>query len=173
MSPGHQLYQYDPTGMVPCHGQQCTLAVNNTTKGPVNNGQGPPRASSQYRIYLRNPPTHKILFAQNLFHSCQIISKFCTEHGSDTVMPYVKCRNDWATHMDIMDEWDFTRVEFFKIFRDSEFQRNPVLQQSFCSSHNALTNNNCHGHLSCQRIKLLVFRESSYIKPFCCRPLMD
>ena len=55
------------------------------------------------RIYLK-PKYHEISFAHDLFISNPIILKFCTEHGSDTVVLCAKFQSDWTTQMDVMDE---------------------------------------------------------------------
>ena len=41
-----------------------------------------------------------------------IISKFCTEHDSDTSMLCAKFPNDCMPITDVKDEWDVTRFEF-------------------------------------------------------------
>ena len=53
-----------------------------------------------------------------LFHCCQIILKFCTEHGNDTAMLCAEFQNDLATEMDVINEQNFTRFElpFGRIF---------------------------------------------------------
>ena len=50
--------------------------------------------------------------AHKLFLNLQIVSKLCTEHGRDTAMLCAKFQYNVTTEMDVMDEWDFVRVEF-------------------------------------------------------------
>ena len=52
--------------------------------------------------------SHDISFVHNSFLSCSIISKFCTEHGSDTAVLWTKFQNDWATEMDVMGDQDLS-----------------------------------------------------------------
>ena len=48
------------------------------------------------RIHLKLK-YHKISFTQNIYLSCWIILKICTEHGSDTAMLCAKFQNDFIT----------------------------------------------------------------------------
>ena len=54
----------------------------------------------------------EIAFTKNAFLSCPIILKFCSEHGSDTVVLWAKCQNDWTMEMDIVDERVFVKFQF-------------------------------------------------------------
>ena len=64
------------------------------------------------------PETHlkiksrEISFNHNLLLIWQIVSKFCTEHGSVTAVFCAKFQNDLTTDMDVMGERDFARFEF-------------------------------------------------------------
>ena len=49
------------------------------------------------------------LFDLNLLLCCQIILKFCTEHGSITAVLCANFQNDLTTKMDVMDEQEFKR----------------------------------------------------------------
>ena len=54
--------------------------------------------------------------AHNLFLNCPIVSKFCTEHGSDTAMLCAKFQNNWTTEMDVVDKQylqDLSLIWFF------------------------------------------------------------
>ena len=48
----------------------------------------------------------QILFAHNSCLNCQIILKFCTEHGSITAVLCAKLQNDSTTDMNFMEESD-------------------------------------------------------------------
>ena len=64
--------------------------------------------------YLSTYLKHKsrdISFFRDLFFSCQIVLKFCTEHGSNNACHTQNTESDWANEMDVMDELDFARVE--------------------------------------------------------------
>ena len=58
------------------------------------------------------PKLCEILFASNLFLCCPIIKKFNTVHGSSSniAMRCVKFHNDWTINLNIIDDWDFTRL---------------------------------------------------------------
>ena len=63
--------------------------------------------------------SHEIFYAYNLFLNGPIIFKFCTEHGSYTVMPFAKLKNDWSAEIDIMDKqvsWDLSFRWVLEIF---------------------------------------------------------
>ena len=84
----------------------------------------------QYRIYPieinLELKFHEILFAHNPFLSCPIISKFCTEHGSDAAMLCAKFWNDFTTEIDVMHKKVFTIFEFLDgIRRDILFGKSP------------------------------------------------
>ena len=49
--------------------------------------------------------------AHNLLMGCQIILKFCTEHGSGTAMLCAKFWNDLTNVMDAMYDWDLEEFE--------------------------------------------------------------
>ena len=53
--------------------------------------------------------SHEISFAHNLFLSCQIVLKLCTEHGSDTAVLCAKYQNDLTTEL---GEWPFIKFKF-------------------------------------------------------------
>ena len=59
-----------------------------------------------HKLKYREP-----LFAHNLFCSGPIILKFCTEHGSDTAMLFVKLLNDRSAETDVIDKKVCTRFE--------------------------------------------------------------
>ena len=50
---------------------------------------------------------HKIVFGRNSLLSCQIILKFCSEHGSITAMLWANFGNYLTTEMEVQDEQDF------------------------------------------------------------------
>ena len=54
----------------------------------------------------------KISFPHNLLLSCQIVFKFCTEHGSITAVLCTKFKNNSTNNMGAMREWNFMRFEF-------------------------------------------------------------
>ena len=54
----------------------------------------------------------QIPFAHNSFISCQIVLKFCTEHGSVTAMLCTKFQNDLISEMDVMNEQNLPRFKF-------------------------------------------------------------
>ena len=58
----------------------------------------------------------EISFTNKVLRSCQIISKFCTEHGSVIAVLCAKFRNDLTTEIGLMGERDFARFEFKMIF---------------------------------------------------------
>ena len=49
-------------------------------------------------------PTCEIVFASNLFLSCPIVSKCCTEHSSISGMLCATFQNEWTTDTDVMDK---------------------------------------------------------------------
>ena len=53
----------------------------------------------------------EVLFTYNVFISYPIVSNFCTEYNSHTSVLCAKCRNDWTTEKDVMDERDFVIFE--------------------------------------------------------------
>ena len=67
--------------------------------------------------------TGGILFACKLLLSCQIILKFCTEHGSGTAVLCANFQNDLTSEIDVLDEWGFMRFEF-----RMSLDRYPILQ---------------------------------------------
>ena len=54
--------------------------------------------------------SREISLAVNLFLSCQIILKFCTEHGNDTAVLCAKFQNDLTINMVVMEEWALMRL---------------------------------------------------------------
>ena len=54
--------------------------------------------------------SRKISSFRNLFLSCAIILKFCTEHGSDTAMLCANFQNDWTTEVCVIGERDSARL---------------------------------------------------------------
>ena len=57
-----------------------------------------------------------ILFVYNIRFNNPIVLKFCTEHGSYTVVLCTKFQDDWIIETDVMDKRDFARSEFKMIF---------------------------------------------------------
>ena len=53
--------------------------------------------------------SHEISFPHNVLISYPIIPKYCTGHGSNTVVFDVKFENDWINVTNVLDERDFTR----------------------------------------------------------------
>ena len=64
---------------------------------------------SETHIKLRS---REISFAHNSLRNCQIVLKYCTEHGSITAVLCAKFQNDLTNEMDVLDERDFARFEF-------------------------------------------------------------
>ena len=56
--------------------------------------------------------SREISFAHNSLLSCQIVLKFCTEHGSITVVPFANFENELTTEVDVMDDRNFVIFEF-------------------------------------------------------------
>ena len=52
----------------------------------------------------------KTSYVHNLFHCCQIVFKFCTEHSNVTAMPCAKFQKVWTTETGVMDKWDFCEI---------------------------------------------------------------
>ena len=61
--------------------------------------------------------SRKISFIHNSHSKFPIVLKFCTEHGSTTVVLCAKFHNNWTIKMGDMDERNFTRFEFKMHFR--------------------------------------------------------
>ena len=55
---------------------------------------------------------HEISFGHNLLLSCQIILKFCTEHGSITAVLCANFQNDLATEIGILGVQVSAKFEF-------------------------------------------------------------
>ena len=53
--------------------------------------------------------SYEIAFAYNLLLSCQMVLKFCTEHGSITAVLCAKFQNHLANEIGFMDKQDLVR----------------------------------------------------------------
>ena len=65
--------------------------------------------------YNRGSPSlnsPEISIVHNLSIWYPIVMKFYRDHGNGTIVFCVKCQNEWATDMNVMDGWDFARFEF-------------------------------------------------------------
>ena len=60
--------------------------------------------------------SHEILFVHNILLICQIMSEFCTEHGSITAVLCTKFWHELKIMMEVIDKWDFARFEFWMSF---------------------------------------------------------
>ena len=57
-----------------------------------------------------------ISYEHNLLLSCQIVLKFCTEHGSEIIVLCAKFQNELTTEMVVIKERDLARLEFKMCF---------------------------------------------------------
>ena len=55
--------------------------------------------------------SHVILFFHNICHGCEIVWKFCTEHGSNTAVLCAKIEDDWIIDTYAAGERDFADFE--------------------------------------------------------------
>ena len=62
----------------------------------------PSKTDLQLKLY-------EIAFVHNLLLSCQMVLKFCTEHGSITAVLCAKFQNHLAIEMGVMDKRDLVR----------------------------------------------------------------
>ena len=65
---------------------------------------------------ILNPKPREISFALSIHFICPIVSKFCTEHGSATVVLRAKFQTDWATEDYVTENRDFARFELKRSF---------------------------------------------------------
>ena len=74
------------------------------------------------------PKSLDIWFYHNLFINYPIVSKFSTEHGSNTAVLCAKFQNDdWITETDVMEERDFARFEFKMSFGRISYIAHPLV----------------------------------------------
>ena len=91
----------------------------------------------QYRICFLKLKSHEFSFYHNLSFSCQIILKFCSEHGSTTAVLCAKFQNDLTTAMDDLNWQDFFERFEFKM----HFGSYPKLSNhlEICSKYGSVT----------------------------------
>ena len=68
------------------------------------------RGITIYSRYLKSNLTNP--FLHNYCHKYEIILKFCTEHGSETLVICAKIQNNLKNEMDNVGKWDFLIFKF-------------------------------------------------------------
>ena len=72
----------------------------------------------------------EISFFHNICGSYSIVLKFCTEHGSHTVVLCPQFQDDLIIQTDVMGKWDFVRFAFKRSFgRMSYTSQGPALAE--------------------------------------------
>ena len=65
------------------------------------------------QLFLKLSKSHQIFCVHNINISCEVISKFCTEHGSKAAMLCVRFQNDFTTEILSMINWNFQELNNF------------------------------------------------------------
>ena len=93
----------------------CGSPVNDTatkTRTELRGDHFEARGVAIYSEMYLSLKSRVISLVHNLLLNCQIISKFCTEHGSIIAVLCANCQNDLTTEMDVLDKRDFARFPF-------------------------------------------------------------
>ena len=118
------------------------------------------RGAVQDMISVGNSFWIQISFVHNIRLNNPIVLKFCTEHGSITVVLCAKFQYDWTTETNVMDERYFSRFEFEISFRrisaKTHGRYSPLGQGGFWIP--IALSGNCkgtHSWMSCHQCSLL------------------